>query len=413
MANVTKLTQYVSNETLVYFANMLRIGKTSYRNFEEDFKKYPFAIGRSVDYRMEEFFTASDGLDSTGTNQDVIQTTRQLTIDQSKHVKFSFDLFQLTLDRQEDKPYMEKHLKPAARALAEIIETDLTRQMLYDSYLTVGLPGQPMTNNNLINFARGKMEKFAIPNEGKRFVAMNVDDSVTMTNGMANYFNKPVNEQALTEGYLNHINGFDLFESVFTQRHTSGTGDGTAASGGLIGFGALNADVANGATSIVVKTLPNSTNGVALKGDIIRFVGINSVNPTTKLDTGDLLTGVVTDTSVNTNGSGIATVNLGRPIYFSGPNQNVLTQPQTNGVLKLYASHNYSLAYNSRAIVFAAPKLKELEGGVISATAYSDEWNLALQYLRYASGDKSEQANKLQTIWGRKANGEYIVRVVT
>lgn len=411
--NTIKLTSYVSNETLIYFVNMLRIGKTSYRNFEQDFKKYPFAIGRAVDYRMEEFFVASDGLDSTSTNQDVIQATRQLVIDKAKHVKFSFDMFNLTLDRQEDSPYMDKHLKPAARALAEIIETNLAQEMLNSSYYVVGTPGQAITNQNLINIARGKMVKHAIPDEGRRFVAMNVDDSVSMTNGMANYYNKPVNEAALTEGYLNHITGFDLFESVFTQRHISGTGDGTAAVNGLIAFGAINADVANGASSIVVKSLPNSTAGVALKGDVIQLVGINSVNPTTKIDTGEVFTATVTDTSVTTSGSGIATVNLSRPIYFSGNLQNATLQPQANGVLKLYASHNYSLAYNSRAIVFAAPKLKDLDGGVITSTAFSPEWVLSLQYLRYANGDKSEQANKLQTIWGQKANGEYIVRVMS
>lgn len=414
MSNTFKLVQYVNNETVVRFVNKLRIGKTAYRDgFEKDFMRLPFAIGRSVDYRMEEQYLASDGLDSTSTAQDINQDIRTLTIDQAKHIKITMDSLELTLDRQRDQPYLDMHLNPITKTLANTVEGQLSDVLKNGSYHVVGKPGQGITNQSMINFARGKMEKLAVPDDGRRYVAMNVDDSISMANGMANYFNNKVNSSVITDGYLTNLSGFDLFESVYAGRHTSGVGDTTDPdANGLIACGQIAATVSNGSV-ITLKTLANSTNGVLLKGDIIQIEGVYSVNPISKRSTGDLMTFTVTDTSVNSDGSGNATVNVTPAIIISGAKQNVTGALNLNTAVSLYSSHNYNLAYHSKGIVFCAPPLVKLEGGVISSVATSKDWAIALRYMKYANGDKASQNDKMDIIWGAQANGEYIVRVIS
>jgi len=79
--------------------------------------------------------------------------------------------------------------------------------------------------------------------------------------------------------------------------------------------------------------------------------------------------------------------------------------------LLLRNSHNVSIAYHTQAIVFAAPPIKELRGGVEAVTRYSDLYKLALTYTLGADIRNYEQLDRIDIICGVAINPEFAVRI--
>jgi hypothetical protein len=74
-------------------------------------------------------------------------------------------------------------------------------------------------------------------------------------------------------------------------------------------------------------------------------------------------------------------------------------------------SHNVSLAYHTQAVVFAAPPIKELRGGVEAVTRYSDLYKLAMTYSLGADIRNYEQLDRIDVICGVAINPEFAVRI--
>ena len=74
-------------------------------------------------------------------------------------------------------------------------------------------------------------------------------------------------------------------------------------------------------------------------------------------------------------------------------------------------SHNVSMAFHNQAIVFAAPPIKELKGGVEVVTAYSDLYKMAMTYTLGADIRNYIQLDRLDVICGDAINAEFAVRV--
>ena len=78
---------------------------------------------------------------------------------------------------------------------------------------------------------------------------------------------------------------------------------------------------------------------------------------------------------------------------------------------RLRDSHNVSLAYHTQAVVFAAPPIKELRGGVEAVTRYSDLYKLAMTYSLGADIRNYEQLDRIDVICGVAINPEFAVRI--
>jgi len=73
--------------------------------------------------------------------------------------------------------------------------------------------------------------------------------------------------------------------------------------------------------------------------------------------------------------------------------------------------HNVSIAFHNQAIVFAAPPIKELKGGVEVVTTYSDLYKLAMTYSLGADIRNYVQLDRLDVLGGVAINPEFAVRV--
>jgi len=411
MANVFRTTDYVLDDVFVRFWNSLAFARTANRNLEGDFKNLTFATGQTINYRLEERYLAGEGASATAEAR--VQVVRPLSITQQFRTMIEYTGFNLTFDRARDEPYLEMANAPRAKRLANLVEKFIaTDNFQKKTYQAVGTPGVPVDFNTILS-ADAYMTELAIPEDGKRYCAVPPRVAANLSNDLYNVFNMSVNTGALIDGFIGHLSGFDFFKTNFLQRQIAGAGQagGTPPAGFKLGGVVTNGPITSGNT-IQLNGLVAST-VVFEEGDIIEVDdadGVFMVNPLTYEPLQQRAQFVVTS-QVISSGGGTATVTVSPDIVTSGARQNISAAIPNGAQMLLRDSHNVSLAYHTQAVVFAAPPLKELRGGVEARTRYSDLYKLAMTYSLGADIRNYEQLDRIDVICGVAINPEFSVRI--
>lgn len=412
MANTFTTTQYILDDVFVRFWNSLALARTANRNLEEDFGKLQFATGQTLNYRLEERFLAGEG--ATATAEAVVQVTRPLSITKQFRTMVEYTGWDLTFNRARDEPYLEMANAPRAKRLANMVEKFIASEFQTQTYQAVGTPGVPVDFNTILN-ADAYMTELAIPEDGKRYTGVGPRIAANLSNDLYNVFNNTVNTGALMDGFIGHLSGFDFFKTNFFSRQIAGLGQagGTPPAGFKLGGVVTNGPISSGNT-IVVGSLGQSAGDIVYKkGDILEIDegdGVFMVNPLTYEALSQRAQFVVTADVVTANGS-TATIPVNPSIVVSGARQNISAAIPNGAQLLLSEDHNVSVAYHTQAIVFAAPPLKELRGGVEAVTRYSDLYKLAMTYSLGADIRNYEQLDRIDVICGVAINPEFAVRI--
>lgn len=412
MANQFTPTQYVLDDVFVRFWNSLSLARTANRNLEEDFGKLQFATGQTLNYRLEERFLAGEG--ATATAEAVVQVTRPLSITKQFRTMVEYTGWNLTFDRARDEPYLEMANAPRAKRLANMVEKFIAEEFQTKTYQAVGTPGVPVDFNTILS-ADAYMTELAIPEDGKRYAGVGPRIAANLSNDLYNVFNNTVNTGALMDGFIGHLSGFDFFKTNFFTRQIAGAGQagGTPPAGFLLGGVVTNGPISGGNT-IAVGSLGQAPGTVVFnEGDIIEVDdadGVFMVNPLTYEPLAQRAQFVVTAQVISADGA-TASIPVNPTIVVSGARQNISAAIPNGAQMLLRASHNVSMAYHTQAIVFAAPPLKELRGGVEAVTRYSDLYKLAMTYSLGADIRNYEQLDRIDVICGVAINPEFAVRI--
>jgi hypothetical protein len=413
MPNVFETTQYVLDETFVRFVNYLNFAKVANRNLEGDFKNLRYATGQTIDYRLEERYLGGEG--ATANSEARVQVIRPLTISKQFHTMVEFTGFELTFDRARDQPYLDMMLNPRAKTLANKVEkfiaTDTFEKQVYQ---WVGTPGVPL-DFGTITTADAYMTELGIPEDGNRFFALPPRIAASLAVDLQNVFNMTVNRGALMDGFIGHLSGFDFFKTNFLIRQIAGTGitGGTPPTGYINAGTITNGPITGGNTFTMSGFADNAL--VFNQGDrlyIDAAAGVFMVNPLTYEPLVQEAQFVVT-APVISSGTGTAVVTVSPTIVVSGARQNI-SAPIPNGAqVWLAQSHNVSLAYHNQAVVFAAPAIKELKGGVEAVTTYSNLYKMAMTYTLGADIRNYVQLDRLDVICGDAINAEFAVAAIS
>jgi len=411
MANTFQTTQYILDEVFIRFVNYLNFAKVANRNLEGDFKGLKYATGQTINYRLEERYLGGEG--ATATSEARVQVIRPLTIDKQFHTMVEFDGFELTFDRARDEPYLDMMLNPRAKTLAnkaeKFIATDNFQKQVYQA---VGVPGSGTVDFPLITVADAYMTELGIPEDGNRFFANAPRVSAQLSQGLSSLFNNTVNRGALMDGFVGHLSGFDFFKTNFLTRQIAGAGAGGAAVAGFIAAGTVTNGPITGGSTISVTGLPAAT-AVFNEGDSIEIdeaAGVFMVNPLTYEPLVQRAQFVVT-ADVISDGAGNADIPVSPAIVVSGARQNISAAIPNGATVQLAADHNVSLAFHNQSVVFAAPAIKELKGGVEAVTSYSDLYKMAMTYSLGADIRNYVQLDRIDLICGVSINPEFAVRV--
>jgi hypothetical protein len=412
--NTFKTTQYVLDDVFIRFWNSLAFARTANRNLEGDFKNLKFATGQTINYRLEERYLGGEG--ATALSEARVQVIRPLSITQQFHTMIDYTGYELTFDRARDEPYLEMANAPRAKRLANLVEQFIATQNFQQQvYQTIGTPGTPI-DFNLILQTDSLMTQLGIPEDGKRYCAVTPPDSAILSQNLFNVFNMSVNTGALIDGFIGHLSGFDFFKTNFLIRQISGLGQagGTPPTGYKLAGTVTNGPITGGNMINVTGVVASSQ--VFNVGDIITFpasAGVFYVNPLTYQPLTTPAQFVVT-ANVISDGSGNAVIPVS-PTIVVGPDarQNISMAIPNGAQVLLYKDHNVDLAYHTQAIVFAAPPIKELKGGVEAVTRYSDLYKLAMTYSLGADIRNYQQLDRIDVICGVAINPEFAIRVIS
>lgn len=410
MANLFRETQYVLDDVFVRFWNSLSFARTSNRNLEGDFKNLRFATGQTLDYRLEERYLGGEGASATAEAR--VQVIRPLSITKQFRIMLEYTGFNLTFDRARDEPYLEMANAPRAKRLGNMVERFIASEFQTKTYQAVGTPGVPVDFNTILA-ADAYMTELAIPEDGKRYVGAGPRVTANLSNDLYQTFNNTVNTGALIDGFVGHLSGFDFFKTNFLTRQIAGAGQagGSPPAGFKLGGTVTNGPITGGntiaVTGLVVSTL------AFRKGDIIEVddaAGVFMINPLTYEPLEQRAQFVVTE-DVTSTGGGTANIPVNPTIVIDGARQNISAAIPNGAQMLLRDSHNVSLAYHTQAVVFAAPPIKELRGGVEAVTRYSDLYKLAMTYSLGADIRNYEQLDRIDVICGVAINPEFAVRI--
>lgn len=419
MANSFQTTSYILDEVFIRFVNYLSFCKVANRNLEADFKTLKYATGQTINYRLEERFLGGYG--ATAVDEAVVQVVRPLTIDTQFHSMVSFNGMELTFDRARDQPYLDMMLKPRAKRLANNVESFICAQNFQPAvYQTTGTPGVPIDFNTVLQ-TDAYMTELGIPEDGNRYFANSPQVSAALSNDLYTVFNMTVNRGALMDGFIGHLAGFDFFKTNFLKRQIAGVGE--AGSSGVAGFklgGLVDGPISSGNTITLTNLVASSM--VFKAGDKIQLAesaGVFMVNPLASLgQTGgyaplsQTAQFVVLEDAIS-DGGGAVTITVSPSIVVSGARQNISGAIGDGAQMLLADDHNESIAFQNQSIVFAAPPITELKGGVEAVTTYSDLYKMAMTYTLGADIRNYVQLDRLDIIAGVAINPEFAVIVMS
>lgn len=416
-ANIFETTSYVLDETFIRFINYLNFAKVANRNLEGDFKSLKYATGQTINYRLEERYLGGEG--ATATSEARVQIIRPLTISKQFHTMVEFTGFELTFDRARDQPYLDMMLNPRAKTLANKVEKYIASDTLQKQvYQYVGTPGVAITFATVTE-ADAYMTALGIPEDGNRYFANDPFVSAGLSVALQNVFNMTVNRGALLDGFIGHLSGFDFFKTNFLNRQIAGTPGATGGTPptGFVAAGTVTNGPVTGGNTLIVAGLSATPGQVLFNiGDLLTLdvaSAVYMVNPLTYEPMYNKTAQFVVTAQVIAGGTGTETVLVNPTIVVSGARQNISAAIPDNAQLYLATSHNVSIAYHNQAVVFAAPPIKELKGGVDVITTYSDLYKMAMTYTLGADIRNYIQLDRLDIICGDAINPEFAVIVMS
>ena len=414
-ANVFETTSYVLDETFIRFINYLNYAKVANRNLEGDFKSLKYATGQTINYRLEERYLGGEG--ATATSEARVQVIRPLTINKQFNTMVEFTGFELTFDRARDQPYLDMMLNPRAKTLANKVEKFIASDNFQTQvYQYVGTPGVAISFATVTQ-ADAYMTALGIPEDGNRYFSNDPFVSSGLSVSLQNVFNMTVNRGALLDGFIGHLSGFDFFKTNFLNRQIAGTPGATGGTPptGFVAAGVVTNGPITGGNTIAVSGLSATPGQILFNvGDLLTIDASSAVyiiNPLTYQPLYNFPAQFVVTAQVVADGTGNANIPVNPTIVISGARQNISQAIPNGAQMYLATSHNVSIAYHNQAVVFAAPPIKELKGGVEVVTTYSDLYKMAMTYTLGADIRNYIQLDRLDIICGVTINPEFAVIV--
>jgi hypothetical protein len=398
MANTLITPSIIAQEALFQLENNTVMGDKVHRQYKNEFVK----IGASVTIRRPVQFVVSDG--AVRVNQDIIEPTTSITIDQRKHVSWLFSAQDLTLTVEE---YSERYIKPAMIQLANNIDVALALEGANEFFNAVGTPGTtPSAFSDLGDVAQ-RMDEFSIPDDYNRCLVLNPAARWSIADGLGAVFNAEITGDTIRKGRLGEIANFNIYGDQNIRTHLVGTHSGTPlVMGTIVNSGPPSASTTT--TAVPFDAMVGTVTGALLVGDVFTIDGVNSVNPVSKDDSGVLQQFVVTADVDTTAGAGTAQV---YPIMNDGTDaatagfQTVSALPANNAGINILgasaATYVNNLAFHTNALALVTVPLELPDSATFKARA---DWRgYSIRVIKDYDITNDEEIIRLDILYGVQA----------
>lgn len=404
MANQIAVTQLVGNALLAELATNNSLLLTGARTYESDFQMAEYRIGDTLQIRRQNQFLVNDG--RVGVLQDVIDRVEPLVINHQLNSTIEYSSRELTLFVDTGQgPFNERVIRPIIQNISKQAETLIAQAALTSLNFTSGSPTAPVNSFSVVDLVYAKMQEQAIQINNDGYIALSPRQASALKSSNQNAFNPTLNEDISFASSLGHFSVFDIFSNQSIQFQRAGVGSGTAT---------VATTVVSGATSVSASGLGVSVTGVYNAGDIIRFTGVNSVNPIDRTDTGQLMDFVVLN-QVNSDPSGNGVINIYPPIISdpASPYRNVTVPVVATTPITLEGAglqYHVNLAYAPRGLDIVIPPMEVLNN-VDTSVVTDKDLNISLRVGR--QGNLLNDVNQLRVdmLIGFKWHPDYCVRL--
>lgn len=271
------------------------------RQYDDKFAVEGAKIGTSLRVRLPDRCLVTDGA-ALGVQDDNEQYTT-MSITSQKHVGLNFTSAELKMNIDD---FAERKLKPRISQLAASIEVDIASTFYKDLYHSVGTPGTTPATSLALLQGMQKLNEMNVMQDS-RYAVVNPAANAGLVEGMKGLFNpgstiaKQFKTGMMGEGILG-LSEIAMGQGIAT--HTRGTTPTSPINAATI-------TVQGQATLPITFTSGSPT---FKKGDVFTIANVYSVNPQTRVSTGQLQQFVVTeDLDISSTTSG--TLKISPPMY--------------------------------------------------------------------------------------------------
>lgn len=396
MANTLATPTWVTKEVARYFINNITFVKNVNRTYDDQYVQAGAKVGNTVNARLPQRFTATDG--QALQLQNLYDQTVPITLTNQKNVAFGYSSAQATTELDNIR---DRYVQPAAEVLANAADVLAFNNVYADVYNMVGTIGT--TPNTTLQYLQAgvKLTDLATPMDG-RVAILDPLAMATLANTSATLFNPSA---VISENYKKGMFGRDQlgigewYQDQNRPIHTTGTFTASTplVNGASQTGSTLNTDGwASGASSLK-------------KGDVFTIAGVYSVNPLNYQSTGRLQQFVVTADTSDSAGA-MATLPISPSIITSGALQTVSASPANNAVILVWSTASggalsttvspQSMVFHPDAFAFVMADLVQPGAGARSTTVRSKQWGLAIRMVEQYQIATDQNPSRLDILIG-------------
>jgi hypothetical protein len=397
MANTLVTPTWVTKEVARGYTNEIRFISNVNRTYDDQYVQNGAKVGDTVQARLPQRFTATDG--QALQLQNLYDQTVPITLTNQKNVAFGWSSSQATLQVDDVR---SRYVQPAAEALANVADVLAFNAVYRDVYSAVGSPGTTPSATITYLQAGVKLTDLAAPMSG-RVAMLDPLAMATIANTSSTLFNPSA---VISENYKNGMFGRnqlgidEWYQDPNRPAHTTGT---FTASTPLVngasqtGTSLITDGWASGATTLK-------------KGDIFTIGGVFSVNPLSYQSTGRLQQFVVAADAADTTGA--ITFTISPAIITSGQLQTVSNSPADDAVITVLGATSatagtlattvspQSLVYHPDAFAFVMADLKKPGAGAQATTVRSKAKGFSIRMVEQYQIQTDQNPSRLDILIG-------------
>lgn len=389
MANTTLTHQIVARQAAKLFEEAspftMGINKGRQEEFGKDLGGYK--EGDNVRIKIPSVNQVYSGSNYAGggagdSNQE---TSVNLTLDGRLHMALQFSAKEKLLDITE---YTERILRPQMNTLAAAVEADLMARAYQSTFNLVGTAGTLPSTMKTYAQARGKLQNFLAPDDGRR-VLFTSDSNTELVDSSRQLFN-PVSEieKQYMKGVIGEAQNAKFFEHQSIPLHTNGN-----KVAGLTVSGAGQ----TGSTLLVAGTAAADT---FTKGTVFTIAGVFAVHPLTGVPYSALQQFTVT---ANVTATGATTsLPISPAITPVAPNKTVSASPAAAAAISVVGAANtayrQNLMFQKDAFTAAfapLPVLASLEGYTARLPS-----GVSVRVMDFADGKADNEFTRIDVLYG-------------
>ena len=369
MPNALITPSWVTKEVARILVNNLKFAASVNRSYDDQFVHDGAKVGYTVNARLPQRFTTTKG--AALVVQDIVDQVVPITLTDQAQVGISFGTASLTMEVDD---YRSRYIVPAASQLANTVDFDgLNRcaKQVPSQVGTIGTPpaGTQAAQNGLYLSAGVVLSNNAAPVDN-RVLVVSPQQMADLVQPNLSLFNPSA---AISDGFRKGQFGQDVlgFEYMYQDQNVARLTVSTLTAGTVT--------TASQTGSVINVT---GVTGSAAAGDLVTFLGVNSVNPQNYSDSGQLQKFVLTAPVA----PGATTINIKPAIVTTGNLKTVTASPAAGatitGVGTTGAVGPVGLGFHPDAFALVMADLVQPEGVWASERVRSKELGISIRFVK-------------------------------